>query len=147
MLNTSIRTHTFPTSYMTKNVIPFNRILVVDDSDVDFFIASTHIQRHKPSAKLIFADSVDKALDMLRNCNPADVPDLILLDLNFDRQTKQGIDFLNEFWKQKKTYPQEVKVMVLTAFAGFEELCPIQKMFPETEILQKPFSLEKLGIC
>jgi response regulator of citrate/malate metabolism len=93
---------------------------------------------------LYYAMNVDSALDMLKNFKPSDVPDLILLDLNFDRQNKQGIDFLKEFNKLQPSHTAGIKVMILTAFAGFKEVKEFETDFLKTEIIQKPFLVQKL---
>ena len=129
---------------MGKKEIPFNRILIIDDSEVDFFIANTMLKRHKPSVHLYYAMDVDSALDMMRSFKPNEMPDLILLDLNFDRQEKQGVDFLKEFNKLEPAGNSETKVVILTAYSGFKEVKDFIHDFSITEIIQKPFSVEKL---
>jgi CheY-like chemotaxis protein len=132
---------------MNKKEFPYKRILVIDDSEVDFFIANTLLKKHKPSVSLYYAMDVDSALDMLKSFKPDDAPDLILLDLNFDRQKKQGIDFMKEFIAMGPLHLAGTTVMVLTAFAGFKEMKNISAYFSRTAIIEKPFSVEKLMAC
>lgn len=145
MTHTETFSPTTSTAFMGNKKIPYNRILVVDDSEVDFFIASKTITRHNPSAFMLYANSVDSALNMLRDSSPATLPDLILLDLNFDRQTKQGIDFLKEFGKLSLPSGSRIKVIVLTAYAGFRDIRSITNEFSVTAILEKPFTLDKMA--
>ncbi len=129
---------------MKEKEIPFNRILIIDDSEVDFFIANSILKKHKPSVSLYYAMDVDSALNMLRSFKTSEVPDLILLDLNFERQSKQGLDFLKEFEKLYAGLDTQTKITVLTAFKGFQEAKVIARDFSHTAIMEKPFSVEKL---
>jgi len=131
---------------MSENEFPFNRILVVDDSEVDFFIANTLLKRHNPAVSLYYAMDVESALSMLRAFKPAEMPDLILTDLNFEKQKKQGLDFLREF---SELYPLNngPKVVVLSAYLGFNDREAITKACFAAEIIEKPFSVEKLQAC
>ncbi len=122
----------------------FNKILVVDDSEVDFFIVNTMIKRKFPSTAIFFAMDVDSGIKMLKSFAPSEMPDLILLDLFFKNHYKQGADFLSEFAKINFGIIANTKIKVLTAYADYRDAKGLHHKFPNTEILEKPFSLEKL---
>lgn len=130
-----------------KKEIPFNRILVVDDSEVDFFIVNTLLKRHKPGLSLYYAMDVESGLNMLKAFKPGETPDLILLDLNFERQKMHGMDFLKELVKLYPVINSGPKVIVLSAYLGFNDSEAITKDFFGVEIIEKPFSVEKLVGC
>lgn len=132
---------------MANKEIPFNRILIVDDSEVDFFIANTLLKRHKSALSLYYAMDVESGLNMLKAFKPGAVPDLILLDWNFDRQKKQGVDFLKEFEKLYPANSNGPRLIVLSAYLGFNDTEALTKDFGEVEIIEKPFTLEKLVAC
>ena len=132
---------------MVKKEIPFNRILVVDDSEVDFFIVNTLLKRHKPGLSLYYAMDVESGINMLKAFKPDETPDLILLDLNFDKQKMQGMDFLRELTKLYPAVNTGPKVIVLSAYLGFNDSEAITKDFLGVEIIEKPFSVEKLVAC
>ena len=129
---------------MCTKEIPYSSILVVDDSEVDFFIATTILKGNNPSAQVGFAMDVNGGLNMLKNSALEKLPDLILLDMHFERQEKQGPDFLNEFKTLRSTFKKEIRIIVLTAFVGFIDYKQFAKDFPDTSILKKPLSLEKI---
>ena len=130
--------------FMHKNEIPYSRILIIDDSEVDFFIVHSMLKRHKPSLSLYYAMDVDSALNMLKAFNPEQIPDLIILDMHFERQDKQGLDFLREFKTFQQARDHEIKIMALTAFAGFIDVKTFARDFAQTPMLKKPFSVENL---
>jgi CheY-like chemotaxis protein len=129
---------------MIQKEIPFNRILMVDDSELDFYIVKEMIKRRKPSATLYYAMDVDTAMQMIKAFPPSEAPDLILLDLHFNRKKKQGIDFLQEYGALGADQNPGVKVIVLTAYAAFKDGHALKKDFSNMEILEKPFSVEQL---
>ncbi len=129
---------------MSKKEIPFNKILIVDDSEVDFFIAHSLLKRHKPSISLFYAMNVDGALKMLRSFKKEEMPDLVLLDLHFDRQEKQGKDFLKEFKTLVAEQNVSTKVVALTAFSSFSDTRNFANDFSNIRVLKKPLSIEML---
>lgn len=129
---------------MSKKEIPFNRILIVDDSEVDLFIAHSLLKRHKPSICIYHAKSVDCALDMIKGFSLAEMPDLVILDLHFERQEKQGKDFLKEFRTLFPGQSASAKIIALTAFSTFSDVNNFVKNFSHIPVLKKPFAVEML---
>lgn len=130
---------------MKEKEFPYNKILVIDDSALDFLIATTIAKRLKPSVLLFHAMDVDEGLDMLMYFDPADVPDLILLDLNFGMQQKQGANFLREYDALPEACRAGTKtIVVVTAYAGFSGEHSFTKDLPPIKIIEKPLTEEKL---
>jgi CheY-like chemotaxis protein len=76
------------------------RILVVDDSDVDQFLAELLIEDLDPSIEVRKAFDGQEALELLAGDNE---PDLIILDINMPRMT--GLEFLEQYSQHSKQVP------------------------------------------
>jgi CheY-like chemotaxis protein len=126
---------------------PFKRILVADDSDIDIFIVHTILKRYKPSLLLYYALDIESALSMLKSFKSTDLPCLVLLDLNFGKQKKQGLDFMMEFATLYPGGPNNPKVLGLSAYTAFRDVTRIKKNFPDLSIIEKPFSIGKMMNC
>ncbi len=127
-----------------KKEFPYKRILVIDDNEVDFFLAHTHIKNYDRSACVYFAMDVDSGMAMYKSFKPEEKPDLILIDLCFNRQQKQGADFINEFNLLPKEVTQGTRLMVLTSFSGYNEGLSLNKNQLGIILLEKPFEAEKV---
>ena len=127
-----------------KKEFPYKRILVIDDNEIDFFLAHTHIKRYSENADLFFAMDVDSGLNLFKSFTNDQKPDLILLDLNFNRQQLQGIDFIKEFEKLPKESISSTEVMLLTAFSGYDEGKLMREKYGVLKMVEKPFTVEKI---
>ncbi len=123
---------------------PYKKILVIDDNETDFYIAHGHINSYTRDVNLFYAMDVDSGLEMFRSFKQELRPDLILLDLNFDRQGKQGIDFLIEFQKMEEESVMPTGVIILSAFSVYNEVQVLRKIHPVLKFIEKPFSVEKI---
>jgi len=87
-----------------------NRILLVEDSDLDRALAVRILRKTWPDATIMEAQDGEAAVTVLEGCG-TDLPDLILLDVNMPRMN--GHEFL-EAWYTNAHVDVPV-VMMLTS--------------------------------
>lgn len=127
-----------------KKEFPYKRILVIDDNEIDFFLAHRNVMNYGSKSDMFFAMDVDSGMAMYKSFKPEDRPDLILLDLSFGRQGRHGIDFLKEFRALPSQTTAGTEVVVLTAYAKHPEGAELNNKYQGVKVLEKPFLVEKL---
>lgn len=127
------------------NVPTFKTVLIVDDEDIDIFLANKILENDKYCENMIYYNNGRHALHFLKTANLECRPDLILLDLNMP--AFNGEAFLVAYHAE---IPEEVrntiKLVVLTAYKYYHEAEEINSVrFPSlAKILEKPLKIEEL---
>ncbi|MGR6087233.1 MAG: response regulator [Arcticibacter sp.] len=93
----------------------FAHVLLVDDNEIDNFINERIIVSSGFCANVVVKFSADAALEYLRevSSDPAQVPDVIFLDLNMP--VKDGFGFLADFASLNNNVKSKSKVIVLSS--------------------------------
>lgn len=93
----------------------FAHVLLVDDNEIDNFINERIIVSSGFCANVVVKFSADAALEYLRevSSDPAQVPDVIFLDLNMP--VKDGFGFLVDFASLDENVKSKSKVIVLSS--------------------------------
>ena len=117
-----------------------SRVLVVDDEEIDRFIASHVISQHWQDCRLLFANDGLEALALLEE-NAASLPDLILLDINMPRM--YGHTFLNTWNKERES--DGPAVVMLTSSDQEEDRDRVAHFPCVKGYLVKPVSPEALA--
>ena len=74
----------------------FKKALIIDDDDLDVYVAKRIIENHAFAGETASAHSVKEAMEYLESHKTKQQsPDIIFLDLNMPGQT--GLDFLTKF--------------------------------------------------
>lgn len=114
----------------------FNRVMIIDDNDIDIFICKKMIEYYNFANEIIIKKSCAKALDFLLTCNSTeDWPDLIFLDLFMPVQN--GYDFLEAYSKKSNAIKNKCKIIILSVLINekvVQELCKnnnVYKFFPK----------------
>jgi chemotaxis family two-component system response regulator Rcp1 len=94
----------FVTAIMVKN------LLLVEDDDASQMLMKQAIKTSALDYVLNIAGNGEEALDFLNKCGPAQLPDLILLDLNLPG--KNGLEILKEI--RANDSMSKIPVLVLT---------------------------------
>jgi CheY-like chemotaxis protein len=104
------------------NTFKFQRVLLIDDNDIDNFINERMITTNQFSKEVIVKNSAEAALQYLKdNEGNADLlPELIFLDLNMP--VMDGFGFLAEFEKFSEVIRKNAKVIVLSSSISPEDI-------------------------
>ena len=100
----------------------FDRVLLIDDNDIDNFINERMITTNFFSNRVIVKNSGESALNYLRENSgeDANLPQIIFLDLNMP--IMDGFAFLNEYEKLPDTVKKNCKVIVLSSSISPEDI-------------------------
>ncbi|MEM8547159.1 MAG: response regulator, partial [Pseudomonadota bacterium] len=85
-----------------------NKVLLVDDSEDDQYIADYMIRKVWPGCEVIMADDGIEAMGVLDTTLDAP-PDLMLLDLNMPRMN--GLEMLKSWYSESESKPPPVVVL------------------------------------
>jgi two-component system, NarL family, nitrate/nitrite response regulator NarL len=90
-----------------------NRILLIDDSEIDLFIQRRFLEVFNLSEHLHTYSSAREALDWLQSLAEVNTPDLIFLDLNMP--DLDGFGFLLRFSEMASSLRSKVRIVILTS--------------------------------
>ncbi len=115
------------------------RIMMVEDDLLDAAAAKRLLRHNALDKRLVIAADGKQAVSILQSSSPADLPQLILLDINLPDMS--GIDLLKSIKKDDKF--KDIPVVILT---GSNEDQDIQKSYDlgARSYLVKPISNDAL---
>lgn len=100
---------------MDSNNFNFEKVMVVDDAEIDRFLAKKVLTKHAFAREVLPLESAVNALDYLADNqeNKDALPDLIFLDINMPRMN--GFDFLEEYKKLPETVKKKCIIVMLSS--------------------------------
>ena len=129
---------------MSDSKFQFDKVLLVDDSEIDVLVNRRLIELTRFSANVIVTITGEEAIHFLREeCKSAEqAPDWIFLDMHLPGMN--GYEFIEEFKTLPSFIRNKTKIIILSVFPKQERL---QKVFENNFIvgqLEKPLTQQAL---
>ena len=118
-------------------------ILLIDDNEIDLFINEKVINARKTGARIIKEQSPAKALELLEQKEPFQLPDIIFVDLNMPAMS--GFEFLEQFERLPGHITGRCKVFMLTSSTHEQDINRATEFKSIIRYLTKPLDLRQLS--
>jgi CheY-like chemotaxis protein len=107
---------------MSENRFHFNRVLLIDDSEIDVLVNRRLIELTRFASSITITRTAEEALHFLiEECNSESaIPDWIFLDMHLPIMS--GFDFIEEFKKLSPSITGKSKIIILSVFQQQEKL-------------------------
>jgi CheY-like chemotaxis protein len=124
----------------------FKNVMVIDDSEIDRYVATYNIKEHHFAEETIAMESAKAALEYLRSCEnkPENLPQFIFLDIRMPEI--DGFGFLDEYSKLTDMIQKKCIVMMLSSSLNPDDHERAEKNKFVSRFLNKPLDKEKLNM-
>ncbi|POY35222.1 response regulator [Solitalea longa] len=116
------------------------RIMLVDDSSIDLFLAEKMIKISGLSNDIVACSSASDALDHLKQSEL--LPDLILLDIHMPEM--DGFEFLNDFMRFPAVVREKINIIMLTSSVDVKDLARAEANPSVIKLIKKPLNTHEL---
>ena len=122
----------------------YNLVLLIDDNEIDNFVAKKIIEKSGFAEKVITVQSAKNALEYLNteNSSKDELPDIIFLDIGMPEM--DGFEFLEEYEKLNKIVVNNCKVLVLSSSLDIDDYNRANRNKLVRKFLNKPLSKKSL---
>jgi CheY-like chemotaxis protein len=120
--------------------------MIIDDTDVDRYIAERVIRKSNFSENIISFEGVQESLDYLstKSGTPEELPDLIFLDIRMPGY--DGFDFLEMFEKLPETVKRKMIIVMLSSSLNQEDHDKALNNKYVKQFINKPLNQEGLNL-
>ena len=126
---------------MCPNPYDCESILLIDDNDIDNFIATKIIDKLEIAKQVISKTSAEDALEYLNLCvKNFTLPEIILLDIRMP--SMDGFDFLREFAKFPPTVHAACNIFILSSSVDSRDIERVKKNPHVQSFITKPLTLD-----
>ncbi|HMG14486.1 MAG TPA: response regulator [Saprospiraceae bacterium] len=128
-------------------VIPFfKKVLIIDDSETDRYIAKFVIKKHQFAEEVVVKELATKALDYLASLENSieHHPQLIFLDIRMPEM--DGFGFLDEYAKLSEIVKSNCIIIMLSTSLDPEDQLRANSSPYVYRFLNKPLNKEKMEI-
>jgi CheY-like chemotaxis protein len=124
--------------------IVFNDVLLIDDNEIDNFIASSIIGKLGMAKNIISKNSAEEALAYLAECleNNSSFPEIIFLDIRMP--SMDGFGFLREFAKFPPTVHFACNIFILSSSVDSRDIERAKKNSFVSGFITKPLTFSNL---
>jgi CheY-like chemotaxis protein len=125
----------------------FELVMLIDDADVDLYIASRNINKHHFAEELIEFNSGGEALKYLQDNqeNALELPGVIFLDLYMHKM--DGFEFMEEYKKLSPLLKEHCQLYILSSTVDPHEINRLRGNSNIIDVFEKPLTrnyLEKI---
>ena len=122
----------------------YNLVLLIDDNEIDNFVAKKVIEKSGFAEKVIAVQSARYALDYLNieSSSKDELPDIIFLDIGMPEM--DGFEFWEEYEKLNKIVVNNCKVVVLSSSLDIDDYNRANRNKLVRKFINKPLSKKSL---
>jgi len=135
-----------PVCVMSENMqeYKYDKVMVVDDSDTDLYVAEHYLKKYFVAADVIFAESAAEGLDYLLQYADSieKLPSIIFLDIRMP--VMDGFEFLDKYEKLPSSVHEHCTIIMLSSSADPRDHERIKKNPFVKKFINKPLNKEKL---
>jgi len=119
-------------------------ILIIDDDEINNFIAAKLIDKIPPKAKVSTRLNGQEGIDFIKSCinNEEKMPDIIFLDINMP--VMNGWEFLEEYETIKDQITKKVVINMLSSSVYNDDISKSQTFSTVNRFISKPLTIEKI---
>lgn len=120
-------------------------VLIIDDDEINNFIAAKLIDKLPPKAKVTTCLNGESGLEYLKNClqNPKELPDIIFLDLNMP--VMNGWEFLDVYENSiKPSINKNILINIITSSVYNNDMLKSTTYNSVNRFVSKPLNTELL---
>jgi CheY-like chemotaxis protein len=128
----------------TNEIRIFKKVLIIDDSETDRYVAKRMIEKYKFSHEIVVQESATNALLYLQSIEitPEELPEFIFLDIRMPEM--DGFGFLEEFKKLSDTTKAKCTIVMLSTSLDAEDLERAKSNPLVNRFVNKPLDKEKM---
>ncbi|MBK5284513.1 MAG: response regulator [Bacteroidia bacterium] len=123
----------------------FKKVMVIDDSEIDRYIATYNIKKYGFAEEVIESASASEALQYLKSFanTPGELPDFIFLDIRMPEM--DGFEFLAEYEKLSVDIKEKCICMMLSASLDPADYKLAKENKHLNRFINKPLDKKKLN--
>lgn len=120
------------------------QILIIDDDEINNFIAAKLIDKIPPKAVVNTCLNGQIGLDFVKSKlqNQEEVPDIIFLDINMP--IMNGWEFLEEFEKIKDQINKKISINMLSSSVYNDDINKAETFNTVNKFISKPLTVDKI---
>ena len=119
-------------------------ILIIDDDEINNFIAAKLIDKIPPKAKVSTCVNGQEGIDFVKNKlnNQDEFPDIIFLDINMPLMN--GWEFLEEYEHIKNDIKKKVTINMLSSSVYNDDITKAETYSTVNKFISKPLTIDKI---
>lgn len=119
-------------------------ILIIDDDEINNFIAAKLIDKIPPKAKVSTCINGQDGINFVKNklATQEEFPDIIFLDINMP--IMNGWEFLEEFEQLKNQINKKVVINMLSSSVYNDDITKAETFTTVNKFISKPLTVDKI---